>query len=99
MWTRQPQRSSARGDDLVDLTVLGDQHERRIRPEARRASGIMVGMRGTRVDRNRLRELQLEAERAAVSRLTFCVDRAAHHLNELAGDRETQPGAAIDARR
>ena len=90
----------ADGDDLVDGAVLGDQHERR-RTAPRRTGGAFIsrGFLRRRRRADRLAEVELEPERAAAARLALGADRSAHQLDQLAGDREAEAGAAVVARR
>ena len=84
------------GDDLVDLTVLGDEHERRPRPRSRWSGKRPSSCGGKRcvVGEGRS-ELQFEPKRAAAAELALRADRATHQFDELAGDRQSKPGPAV----
>ena len=84
----------ASGDDLVDGAVLGDQHERRRSTRGGSPNAVLGGGR-RRVRRLGAAERQLEPERAAAPGFALGADRPAHQLDELAGDREAQSGAAV----
>ena len=87
------------GHEAVDRTVFDDEHERQIGITTGLATAL-AAMHDTLASwlggvRGNLRQPELEPEPTPAARLAFGPDRPAHQLDQLLGDRESEPVAPV----